>query len=175
MGRSYVAAIGAGVSESRIVDKMPTNFLYAGLIHLILPHARIIHCRRNPLDTCLSCYSKHFISGVDFSYDLAELGAFYQDYEGLMARWRALLPPDRFIEIDYEEVVEDLPAQAARLVAFCGLEWDEACLTFHQTQRPVRTASAMEVRRPIHQGSVNRWKAYEKHLGPLIAALSPPP
>ncbi len=172
MGRSYVAAIGAGISEARIVDKMPTNFLYAGLIHLMLPNARIIHCRRNPLDTCVSCYSKHFIAGVEFSYDLAELGAFYQDYERLMERWRALLPSDRFLEIDYEELVEDLPAQAARLVDFCGLEWDDACLSFHQTKRAVRTASAMEVRRPIHRDSVQRWKAYEKHLGPLLAALA---
>lgn len=171
MGRSYAAAISAGHPEARIVDKMPTNFLYAGLIHLILPNARIIHCRRNPLDTCVSCYSKHFISGVDFSYDLGELGAFYQDYEKLMERWRALLPPDRFLEIDYEGIVADLPAQAARLIAFCGLDWDDACLTFHQTQRPVRTASAMEVRRPIHRDSVQRWKKYEKHLAPLLAAL----
>ena len=173
MGRNYAAAIGAGIPQARIADKTPTNFLYAGLIHLMLPNARIIHCRRNPLDTCVSCYSKHFLAGVEFSYDLAELGAFYQDYLTLMERWRGLLPPDRFIEIDYEEIVGDVETQARRLVAFCGLDWDDACLTFHRTPRQVRTASALEVRRPIHRESVDRWKAYQRHLAPLLAALPP--
>jgi hypothetical protein len=172
LGRTYVAGISAGAAHPLIIDKMPTNFLYAGLIHLMLPNARIIHCRRNPLDTCVSCYTKHFIAGVEFSYDLAELGSFYRDYQNLMARWRDLLPPERFLEIDYENVVEDLESQARRMVAFCGLEWDEACLSFHSNSRHVRTASSLEVRRPVHRDSIERWKAYEGHLGPLIEALS---
>lgn len=172
LGRTYVAGISTGSAHARIVDKMPTNFLYAGLIHLMLPNARIIHCRRNPLDTCISCYSKHFIAGVEFSYDLAELGAFYRDYQQLMAIWREILPPERFLEIDYEEVVEDVETQSRRMVAFCGLDWDEACLSFHLNSRQVRTASNLDVRRPIHQDSVDRWKAYESHLIPLIESLS---
>jgi tetratricopeptide (TPR) repeat protein len=171
LGQTYVAAISTGSTHTRIVDKMPTNFLYAGLIHLMLPNARIIHCRRNPLDTCVSCYSKHFIAGVEFSYDLSELGAFYRDYQDLMAMWRGILPPRRFLEIDYEDVVEDVETQARRMVAFCGLEWDPSCLTFHLNRRQVRTASNLEVRRPIHRDSVQRWKAYESHLGPLIESL----
>jgi len=172
LGRTYVAGISTGSAHTRIVDKMPTNFLYAGLIHLMLPNSRIIHCRRNALDTCISCYSKHFIAGVEFSYDLAELGAFYRDYQQLMAIWREILPPQRFLEIDYEDLVEDVEAQARRMVAFCGLDWDPACLTFHLNRRQIRTASNLEVRRPIHRDSVQRWKAYESHLGPLIESLS---
>ena len=171
LGRNYVAMISAGSAHPRIADKMPTNFLYAGLIHLMLPNARIIHCRRNPLDTCISCYSKHFIAGVEFSYDLTELGSFYRDYLDLMAIWREILPQERFLEIDYEDVVEDVETQAHRMVAFCGLEWDEACLSFHSNRRHVRTASSLEVRRPVHRDSVQRWKAYESHLGPLIESL----
>jgi tetratricopeptide (TPR) repeat protein len=174
LGRTYVAAISGGSAHSRIIDKMPTNFLYAGLIHLMLPNARIIHCRRDPLDTCVSCYSKHFIAGVEFSYDLAELGAFYRDYQNLMAVWREILPPDRFLEIDYEDVVGDVESQARRMVAFCGLDWDASCLDFHLNRRQVRTASNLEVRRPIHRDSVQRWKTYESHLGPLIESLMLP-
>ncbi len=172
LGQAYVARLSAGSAHPRIVDKMPTNFLYAGLIHLMLPNARIIHCRRDPLDTCVSCYSKHFIAGVEFSYDLAELGAFYRDYQTLMAVWRDMLPPERFLEIDYEDVVADLETQARRMVSFCGLEWDPSCLNFHLHRRQVRTASSLQVRRPIHRDSLQRWKAYETHLGPLIESLS---
>ena len=176
LGRAYVEGVAAlaGVS-ARLVDKMPANFEFAGLIHLMLPNARIIHCRRDPVDTCLSCYSKNFAGRQDFAYDQRELGTYYRAYEALTTRWRDLLPADRFIEVNYEAVVGDLEGQARRLIAFCGLSWDDACLDFHAARRPVRTASANQVRRPIYRTSVARWKAYASHLGPLLSALGVAP
>jgi tetratricopeptide (TPR) repeat protein len=172
MGADYVAAVSAiAPGYARVTDKMPSNFRLAGLIHLMLPHARIVHCRRDPVDTCLSCYAQKFSRGQDFTYDLRELGLYYRAYEDLTAHWRSILPPDRFTEVIYEEVVEDLEGQARRLIAFCGLDWDEACLDFHRTARPVRTASVNQVRQPLYRTSVARWKAYEKHLGPLLEPL----
>ena len=141
LGASYVAAIrDLAPKAERITDKMPLNFRFAGLIHLALPHARIIHVRRDPIDTCLSCFSKLFAGDQPYSYDLAELGRFYRYYEALMEHWRRVLPPGVMLEVQYEEVTDDLEGQARRLVAHCGLEWDDACLSFHQTQRPVQTA-----------------------------------
>jgi hypothetical protein len=172
LGRAYVEQVAAlAPDKPRLVDKMPANFCFAGLIHLILPNARIIHCRRDPIDICLSCYSKKFVQGNNFTYDLTELGLYHRAYEALMAHWRGLLPPERFIEVDYEAVVEDLESQARRLIAFCGLDWDPACLSFHQTQRPVRTASANQVRQPLYRTSLARWKPYQVHLAPLLDIL----
>jgi tetratricopeptide (TPR) repeat protein len=176
MGAAYVRGLGALAPRgARVTDKMPSNFRWVGLIRLILPNARIIHCRRDPIDTCLSCYTRKFSKGQPFAYDLRDLGLYYRAYEGLMAHWRALLPADRFIEVQYEAVVEDLEGEARRLVAFCGLDWDEACLAFHQTHRPVRTASVNQVRRPLYRTSVARWKPCEAHLGPLFEALGSTP
>ena len=163
------AAAPAGVR--RIIDKMPNNFRYAGFIHLMLPEARIIHCRRNPVDTCLSCYSKLFTTGQEFTYDLRELGRYYQSYAKLMAHWRAVLPSERFIEIDYESVVGNLETEARRLAAFCGLPWDDACLNFHHGVQVVRTASMNQVRRPLYASSVARWEAFRGELAPLLEAL----
>jgi tetratricopeptide (TPR) repeat protein len=157
--------------NARLVDKMPGNFVYAGLIPLILPGARIIHARRDPVDTCLSCYTKLFGGDQSFTYDLAELGTFYGYYERLMAHWRSVLPADRFIEVDYEEVVDDLEGQARRLVEFLGLPWDDACLNFHENRRVVRTASVNQVRQPIYRTSKGRWQAHAAHLGPLLETL----
>ena len=177
-----LAAMGAGYTSKltpqapharRVTDKMPANFRLAGLIRLILPNARIIHCRRDPRDTGLSCYARKFSRGQDFTYDLRDFGLYYRAYETLMAHWRALMPADRFIDVAYEEVVADLETQARRLIAFLGLDWDEACLGFHQTRRPIRTASVHQVRQPLYRSSLARWKAYEAHLGPLIDALRP--
>jgi Flp pilus assembly protein TadD len=169
LGEAYLARIRPLAGDAaRITDKMPGNFPFAGLIALMLPQARIIHCRRNPMDTCLSCYSKKFTSGQAFTYDLRDLGCYYRAYAALMAHWRRVLPPERFIEVDYEQVVGDLEGEARRLVAFCGLAWDEAC---HETRRAVRTASVNQVRQPLYAGSVERWRAFERHLGPLLAAL----
>lgn len=158
----------------RLVDKMPSNFLYAGLIPILLPQARIIHVRRNPLDTCLSCYSKLFQKEQQFSYDLTELGRFYRGYERLMDHWRSILPADRFLEIRYEDVVADLESEARRLIAFIGLPWDDACLRFHETARLIRTASVNQVRSPLFATSIDRWKLYAAQLAPLIEALGVP-
>ena len=166
-GRLQALAPGA----ARVIDKLPGNFLFAGLIGLMLPKARIIHCARDPLDTCLSCYETRFAKGNPFTYDLHELGLHYRGYERLMQHWRAVLPADRFIEVRYEEVVADLEGQARRLLAFCGLDWDEACLQFHKTGREVWTASAGQVRRPLYASSVRRAQAHTAYLGPLIKAL----
>jgi tetratricopeptide (TPR) repeat protein len=171
MGRQYMARIAPLVTRSRLVDKMPANFLYTGFIRLILPNARIIHCRRNAADTCLSSYTKLFASEQLFSYDLGELGRFYMAYEQLMAHWRALLPADRFFEVHYEDVVDDLPGQARRMVEWLGLPWDESCLRFHETQRVIRTASLAQVRQPIYSSSKGRWRRYAPFLAPLLTEL----
>ena len=174
-GRAYVAALTRLAPDAqRIVDKLPANFLRAGVIHAMLPNARIIHSRRNALDTCLSCYTTLFEGRQDFSYDLVDLGRFYRAYAALMAHWRAVLPPERFLEIDYEDVVADLEGSARRLVAFCGLDWDPASLRFHDVRRPIRTASKTQVRRPIFRTSVGRGERLRAYLGPLIEALEAP-
>jgi tetratricopeptide (TPR) repeat protein len=170
LGASYVSSINnLAPHAERIVDKLPTNFLFAGLIHLALPNARIIHTRRDPIDTCLSCFSKLFTKGHLYSYDLAELGRYYRAYEMLMEHWRRILPPGVMLEVQYEDVTEDLESAARRIVAHCGLEWDDACLSFYETARPVRTT--VQVRQPIYRSSVGRWRHYQQQLGPLLRAL----
>ncbi len=172
LGRAYLAQIvKPGGGKARIVDKMPSNFLIAGLIPLILPGARIIHVRRHGVDTCLSCYTKLFAREQLFTYDLVELGRFYRDYEAMMAHWRAVLPAERFIEVDYEAVVDNLEGQARRMIDFLGLPWDKAVLDFHKTKRTIRTASVNQVRQPVFKSSVGRWKLYAKPLKPLTDAL----
>lgn len=172
LGRRYAERLSAlAPGRQRVIDKEPLNFLYCGLIHLMLPNARIVHCRRNALDTCLSCYTKPFVGELGFAYDLRELGLYYRHYERLMAHWRALLPPACFLEVDYETLVEDLEGQGRRLVDFCGLEWNQACLSFYQTPRQVLTASATQVREPLYRTSVGRWKSYARYLTPLMGAL----
>ena len=157
----------------RIVDKMPANYFFAGLIHLMFPNAHIIHTMRDPVDTCLSCFSKLFAGDRhNYTYDLTELGRYYHRYQKLMAHWGCVLPQGRILEIRYEDVVADLDGQARRLVAHCGLDWDARCLSFHSTSRPVRTASALQVRQPIYRSAVGRSRAYEEFLGPLTAALN---
>lgn len=172
IGLDYLARITPlAQGRSRLVDKMPANFFYAGLIALILPGARIIHCRRDPVDTCLSCYSKQFAGEQLFSYDQIELGQFHRHYQALMSHWREVLPAERFIEVDYEAVVDDLDHEARRLINFIDLPWDDACLDFHKTRRVIRTASVNQVRQPIYKTSKGRWQAHAEHLGPLLDAL----
>jgi tetratricopeptide (TPR) repeat protein len=173
LGEDYLARVGEPpVGKTRVVDKLPANFFNAGLIRLILPEAQIIHVRRDPVDTCLSCYSKNFRGpNLAFANDLTELGLFYREYETLMAHWRATLPSTHFLEVEYESVVDDLEGQARRIIAFLGLPWDPACLEFHRTQRPVRTASVNQVRKPIYRASIGRWRAHAAYLGPLLKAL----
>ena len=157
---------------SRVVDKAPLNFRHLGLIALLFPKARIVHCRRDPLDTCVSCYFQNFAKGQDYSFDLRELGRFYRDYRRLMAHWAAVLPA-AVLEVPYESLVADQEQVSRALLAFCGLDWDPACAEFHRTNRPVRTASRWQVRQPIYRSSVARWRRYEAHLQPLIEALGP--
>ena len=176
LGTNYVRAMQSLAPETaeRITDKMPTNFFHAGLIHLALPNARIIHIRRDPCDIALSCFSTLFAIGHPHTYDLAELGRYIRAYEKLMAHWRRVLPQGAMIELHYEQLVADLEHESRRLIGYCNLEWNEACLSFHKTARPVRTASVVQVRQPIYTSSVARWKPYEKELQPFLQALSAP-
>ncbi|HXZ17675.1 MAG TPA: sulfotransferase [Roseiarcus sp.] len=172
LGQAYLAAVAPlTAGRRRVVDKMPSNFLACGLIRLILPDAKIIHSRRDPVDTCLSCYTKLFAGEQAFAYDLTELGRFHRSYASLMAHWRSVLPASHFLEVDYEKVVDDLEGEARRMLDFLRLPWDERVLKFHQTERPVRTASVNQVREPITRASVGRWKKHAAELGPLLAAL----
>ena len=173
LGKDYVDRLRRLAPDApRITDKMPGNFAFVGLIHMALPDARIIHVSRDARDTCLSCYSKLFAQPQDFTYDLAELGRYYRQYDRLMTHWREALPAGRMLEVRYEDVISDLETWARRIVAHCGLDWDAACIAFHQARRPVRTASASQVRQPIYRSSVERWRNYGDNLSPLIAALA---
>ena len=156
----------------RITDKMPYNFIAIGLIHALLPNAKIIHVKRNPIDTCLSCYTNLFTEGQLYSYELTELGQYYQCYEHIMNHWRRILPSDAWLEIEYEAMVNNLETEAPRLIDFCDLAWEPACLTFYQSKRQVRTASFAQVRQPIYTSSVERWRRYEPDLAPLIQVLN---
>jgi tetratricopeptide (TPR) repeat protein len=172
IGERYLAETGKlALGSARVTDKMPSNYYMVGLIHLVLPNARIVHCIRDPIDTCLSCFSKLFAEGQPHTYDLGELGRYYRRYQHLMAHWRRVLPANRMLDIRYEDVVADLEGQARRLLSYCNLPWDDRCLTFHQTARPVRTASATQVRHPIYNSAIGRWRNYKKELRPLITAL----
>jgi tetratricopeptide (TPR) repeat protein len=172
IGAHYVERLRAlAPAAERITDKMPANFRFAGVIHLALPNACIIHTRRDPVDTCLSCFSKLFGGRQPYSYDLGELGRYYQAYEKLMAHWRRVLPDGIMLEVRYEDLVSDFEPQARRIVAHAGLEWDEACLAFYKTERPVRTASATQVRQPVYQSAVGRGRRYGTKLAPLLETL----
>lgn len=172
LARAYLGALDSlGQGKARITDKTIGNFELLGLVHLCLPNARIIHCRRDPRDVCVSCFSTRFSGGHDYAYDLHELGRYWRLYDGLMAHWRAVLPPGRILEVDYETLVEDLETSARRLVSHLGLPWDDACLRFYESTRDVATASFAQVRRPIYTASVGRWRRYAGRLGPLLDAL----
>lgn len=172
LGTAYLARSRAlAPGAIRVTDKLPGNFLHAGAIHLALPNARIIHSRRDPADTCLSCFTKLFRGEQAYSYDLGELGRYYRAYARLMAHWRSVLPAKVFIEVDYEALVGDPEHQTRRLLDHCGLAWDPACLAFHETRRAVRTASAAQVRRPIYRESIGRWRLYGDLLAPLLTEL----
>ena len=173
LGWRYVDAMRRmAPAAERITDKMPHNFPYAGLIHLILPNARIIHTRRDPRDIAISCFSLLFAKGqMAFSYDLTELGRYYRSYQALMVHWKNVLPPAVMLDVQYEELVNDIEGQARRIVAHCGLEWEDACLHFYRTKRAIRTASVTQVRRPIYQTSVARWQSYRELLDPFVRAL----
>ncbi|MFT6914985.1 MAG: tetratricopeptide (TPR) repeat protein [Motiliproteus sp.] len=172
LGEKYVKGLLQRHPDAiHITDKMPANFNALGLIHLLLPHAKIVHVKRSPIDTCLSGFSKLFNKSQYQSYDLAEIGRYYRNYHALMAHWHAVLPEGSFYDIQYEDLVADTENQARALLEYCGLEWNEACLDFHNTKRNIRTASITQVRQPIYKTSVERWRSYEAHLGPLFDAL----
>lgn len=172
LGGRYLQRIGADGDGERTIDKMPSNFMHAGLISLILPGARMIHCRRDALDTCLSCYSLLFANGQDYSYDLRELGLFYRLYTTLMVHWRRVLPPESFIEIDYETLVHDTEGEVRRMLDFCRLPWNASCLRFYEAQGRVTSASLMQVRSPVYTKSIGRARSFRRWLGTLEAALA---
>lgn len=153
----------------RITDKMMSNFHHIGMIRMMLPHAKIIHAMRDPMDSCFSCYATLFSkNNLDFTYDLGDVGRYYARYIELMRHWHAVLPPGSILDLRYEDMVSDTEGQARRLLDYLGLPWDPHCLNFHENKRVVRTASAAQVRRPVYRSSVARWKHFQAHLEPLL-------
>jgi tetratricopeptide (TPR) repeat protein len=168
LANDYLAVLRrVSPTAARVTDKMPFNFQHVGLIRHAFPKARFIHCRRNPLDTCLSIYFTNFDRMRGFVADRGDLVFFYKQYLGVMEHWRATLPPDCFIEVDYDAMVGDPEPQARRLIEFCGLDWDPACLRPQENRRSVDTASLWQVRQPIYRTSLERWRRYEPWLGSL--------
>ncbi|QDU10657.1 tetratricopeptide repeat-containing sulfotransferase family protein [Gimesia aquarii] len=157
-------------SAVRIINKMPPNFLYLGLITIMFPEAKIIHCQRHPLDTCLSCYFQRFRRGHDYSFNLKHLGLYYREYERLMEHWRNVLPVKPY-ELHYSELVANQEEQSRSLIDFIDVSWNERCLNFQENIRPVTTASNLQVRRPMNRSGLDRWKNYDRHLGILRDAL----
>jgi hypothetical protein len=153
-------------------DKMPNNFRHLGLIHLILPDARIIDARRHPMACCVSAFKQLFAEGQEFSYSLEDLGRYYRGYVELMDHWQDVLP-GRILRVDHEAVVADLEGEVRRILEFLGLPFEPACLEFHKTKRSVRTASSEQVRRPLYDSALDHWRHYEPWLGPLRTALGP--
>ncbi|MDA0786501.1 MAG: sulfotransferase [Proteobacteria bacterium] len=158
---------------ARITDKMPGNFHHVGLIATLFPNAKIIHCRRDPRDTCLSIFFGDFFGSHPYSYDLTNLGRYYRQYERLMAHWHDVLP-GRILDVKYEDLVDQQEEWSRRMVTFCGLNWEPGCLDFHKMSRNVRTRSNAQVRQPIYRSSMERWRPYAAQLEPLFAALEAP-
>ena len=170
-GKAYAKRISAMQDgKLRYMDKQPNNFRYIGLIQALLPQARFIHCRRHPLDTCLSCLFQNFRNGQEFSFDIADLAAYYGGYQRLMAHW-GRLPASRILDVDYEDLVTNTEEVSRRMVRFIGLTWEDRCMQFHDTRRKVHTASRWQVRQSIYTRSLQRWRNYQAHLGPLTEAL----
>lgn len=170
LGGKYLARVsGLFDGRLRLVDKNLFNYLEIGLLSIIFPAAKIIHCRRNALDSCVSCYCMNL--RCQYAHDLRTIGLVYRQYERLMSYWHSVLP-GRILDVQYEEMVNEPETQIRRLLAHCELPWHSGCLSPHETKRPINTASATQVNSPINSRSVGRWKYYEKHLGPLIDALS---
>jgi hypothetical protein len=174
MGQEYVdlAQLHRTEGRSRFIDKMPNNTPTIGLLHLMLPNAKIIDARRHPLDSCFSCYRQLFAQGQTFTYDLTDIGEYFLQYERMMDHWHDVLP-GRVLTVQYEDMVMDFENQVRRLLEYCELPWEDSCINFYETERPVRTASSEQVRQPIYSQSINRWRNYEQHLGELIEVLEP--
>lgn len=163
-------------NANRMTDKMPLNFLYVGLIHSALPNARIVCLRRNAVDSCLSNYRQLFSTGFsyyNYSLSLRDTASYYIAFDKLMSHWRASVPEDRLLEICYEDIIFDQENQTRALLSFCGLDWNDACLRFHENAAPVSTASSVQVRQPLYSGSIGRWKKYGRSLDELRTALGP--
>jgi tetratricopeptide (TPR) repeat protein len=173
VAHDYLSVLAAIGTAPRVTDKKPDNFVWAGLVHWVFPGARIVHCRRHPLDTCTSILGNFFSPRPDFSTRAEDLVFYWRQYERLMAHWRAVLPPERFLEIDYELLAAEPEPQIRRLLEFCGLAWDPACLAPERSMRRVSTASLWQVRQPISRASVGRWRRYATCLGPLRELLRP--
>jgi tetratricopeptide (TPR) repeat protein len=171
MAENYISLLRFHApGAERVVDKLPHNFLYLGLVALLCPNARIIHCSRNPADTCLSCFQNPLADGHAYSKDLTTLGLYYREYSRLMRHWKMALPTPIY-ELNYERFTADFEGESRRLIEFIGLPWDEACLKFYEAETTVRTFSQRQVRNPVYQSSVERWRRYEANLQPLISAL----
>ena len=171
LGKDYLSKVSAAsTAPTRFTDKMPLNYLYCGLIHRALPNARIVHVRRSPMAACFAIYKKLFQDGYPFSYDLEELGRYYIAYRRLMDHWTATLP-GLIHEVSYEALVADQRPGTQELLAFCGLEWQDACLEFHANPAPTTTASAAQVRHRLHNNAVSQWRHYASQLEPLRRQL----
>ena len=170
---AYMKRVGGLYPDARrIVDKHPLNFRFVGLILQFFPAATIIHMRRDPRDTCLSCYFQNFNNGQEYAFDLQAVGRFYLDYHRMMDHWRRLLP-GRFLDVDYEALVDDAKTEGSRMLTAAGLDWHPDCEQFHKTARPVSTASRWQVRQPIYKTAKARWLRYEDHIGSLLETLAP--
>jgi tetratricopeptide (TPR) repeat protein len=166
---AYLRDLAARFADAtRVVDKSTFNSDYLGIIHLAFPNARMIYLRRDPIDTCLSCYFQQFLPTMSFTMDLSDLAHYYREHRRLVAHWRSVLPRETLLEVPYEELIADQEKWTRRILDFIGLEWDERCLNFHETERPVQTASYWQVRQKIYHSSVGRWRHYEKFIGPLL-------
>lgn len=176
LGEGYVTStqVHRRQGRARFIDKMPNNFRHIGLIHLILPNARIIDARREPMACGFSVFKQLFAQGQDFSYDLDQIGRYYCDYVRLMEHWDAVLP-GRVLRVQHEDVIDDLEGQVRRILDYCGLPFEQACVDFHRTERAVRTPSSEQVRRPINREGTEVWKNFEPWLGPLKQALAARP
>jgi tetratricopeptide (TPR) repeat protein len=173
LGENYVQLSRQfGVNAARIVDKTLGNFLFVGFILALLPNARIIHCVRNPVDVCLSIYQQYFTRGLGFAYDLKDVGEYYVQYRRFMDHWENLYP-QKILRVAYEELVADTEQNLRSMIEFCALPWDDRCLETPGQDVKIRTASVWQARQPVYASSVQRWRHYEKHLGPLLQALQP--
>ena len=173
LGRKYLSDTRVyRTDKPRFIDKMPNNFRHLGLIHLILPNAKIIDARRNALACCFSNFKQLFASGQEFTYSLEDIGRYYRTYVELMAHWDSALP-GKVLRVEHEDVVENLDANVRRILDFCGLEFEPQCVEFYKTERSIRTASSEQVRRPIFKEGIDQWTNFERWLGPLKAVLGP--
>jgi hypothetical protein len=172
VGEAYLDALDQRApGAERVVDKMPMNILHLGLIAAALPGSRLIHCRRDPMDACLSMYTHHFSGNYPFAYDLENLGFYWRLYDDLMAHWQSVLPVS-ILEVNYETLVEHPEATMRGVLEFCGLPWDPQCLAFHANGGIVRTSSFAQVRQPLYRSAVGRWRRFETELEPLRRALA---